>query len=467
MITNYLKIHKNKTRILISILAFVFMFSDVVIANKGSKKRAANRSKNTKNGGVKNSRTKASKKTNNTNKSNTEKTTEQTQKNFVVDIAEVNRYNCESFYFKCMNQFCMDEKNGRCGCSDATKFSSSNKQCSYILEVCPSKLNDIVKNYKNGITTDCNEYALNKNRNAPSSSLSNVLAELTACMKPKCVANRTNDFVGCFDADNLEKKFEACKGTHQNISDVNLLKEMLVKSFVSYKQKYCDEIHGTLKADGECYLKIGIGASPKMIAKTKEFKVGDNVFCSESAFGVDLGDEEYRKIKYKKEIALFGMDLLKTGLNVASNIVGQHASADEMRMEANKETEKATKLKQATENGIANGIIGEDGKKKIDDKINEFEGNATLLKSAADSMTGGVETTRNVLTGIQGVMGSQHLAGAIGGIMQLNSEDFKRKGYCYVIMKNNLAKELFEMSDEYYYKIRWTPQWSESMLFKE
>ena len=66
----------------------------------------------------------------------------------------------------------------------------------------------------------------------------------------------------------------------------------------------------------------------------------------------------------------------------------------------------------------------------------------------------------NVLDGVQQTIGSQHLAGAIEGVMALNTEDFSRKGACYVI-KGEYAKKLFDVSDEYYYKIRWSQSWED------
>ncbi|MBR1544876.1 MAG: hypothetical protein IJ638_02960 [Alphaproteobacteria bacterium] len=70
------------------------------------------------------------------------------------------------------------------------------------------------------------------------------------------------------------------------------------------------------------------------------------------------------------------------------------------------------------------------------------------------------------MDGVNGLVGSQHLGGAIAGVMLLKEGDFSYQGHCYVIKGTNV-KELFDASDDYYYKLRWGEDWNSSMYSKD
>ena len=474
---NRLKIQKNILRILEGLFIISLVFSDAVFADK-TKKRASGKSRSSKGkssrsakgksfGGrgsvVKKStdvksvseeaKTENATATKNANKTESKK-----------DTSGINRYNCENSYFKCMNQFCFNPQNGRCGCKDEKKFATSNEQCAYILGVCPSKSNDILDNYKKGSVADCNSYVI-KTEGEKNVSASNALAKLVSCMRTKCKANRQYEFLACFDPDNFEKGMKKCEKTYQDVQDKQLVKDLFKESMVTYKQKYCDDINGTIQSDGECHLQIGFGPSYKDIKAVKDFKVGDKVVCSESGFGTDLGESKVQKLRAIKEIALFGIDVLKTGVKVASMFVGNAANKEALEAQAKEASDAAQKFTdQANATNQQGQGLSDSSKQYLQKQADALNNKAAALTETAEAQKVGIAATS--MESINGLLGTQHLAGAVGGVMTLKMMDFSYNGYCFVI-KGDVRKQLFEASDDFYYQIRWTPQWSELMLSDE
>ncbi len=394
---NILKKQDKKSIILNLILIFSFIVFDDANAEKSSKRNSSVKSRKESRSLSKNSITKT-KNTAINEKENAEKTGEK------KDTSNITKYNCEILYNKCMNEFCYKSDNGRCGCNDNKNFNAADEKCNYIYKACPNLENDIISTFKRNAKSDCSNIAINDVKNS-SVSLSNVLAELKICMRPKC-KSKFNEFVGCFDEDNFEKKFKACEKVYSKAQDIDLLKSMFKDDFAVYKKKYCDEIYGTIKSDGECYLTIGFGPSFKTIQKTQEFKVGDTVRCSENSFGVALEESKAQKLVHIKEIVLTGLNFLKNATAFAGTIAGATEQNSEGKLES--------------------------------------------------SMGAG-----EILTGSLGTLGT--LTGAIGGVIALKEGDFKYSGYCYVI-KGTTVKELFGASDDFYYKLRWDENWNNAMF---
>ena len=452
---------KNKEKffmILSSLLISFALISDVSNAQRSSKRAGSGRVKKGTRGQSSKTNSTSSRAKNSIDlsaKNSSEKTeTGKNQKSDEKgkDTSNITKYNCETLYNKCMNQKCYTPTNGRCGCNAEEKFNSANNECKYIYEVYPNLAKDIVNTYKRNAKSDCANFVISdiKETNV---SLTNILSELTACMKPKC-KSKSNEFVGCFDEDNLEKKLKSCDKIYKNKSDddIALLKEMFKKNMASYKQKYCDEIYGTIKADGECYLQIGFGASFKTIQSVREFKVGDNVVCSENAFGTTLGESKQQKLRHVKEIVLTGIDIAQRGTSLAGRITGSMVDTADKK---SKEKNEKVNVKTTTD---ANGKKIQTTEKATGEYVNVYKGSGNLTSSMS-----GIEQMNMVVDGMNVLVGSDHLTGAIGSVFALKEGDFKYKGYCFVI-KGDVKKELFNASDDYYYKLRWGESWNEAMF---
>ncbi len=448
---------KNKEKFLLILSSFLISFaliSDEINAQRSLKRVGGTRAKksgrgqsakaNSVSGRGKNSTSSAT-------KNSDIKKTDISNNEEVKDTSHITKYNCETLYNKCMNQKCYTPTNGRCSCNVEEKFNSVDAECKYIYNACPNLAKDIVDTYKRSAKSDCSNFTISNIKNT-NVSLSNILYELTTCMKPKC-KSKSNEFVGCFDTDNFEKKFDACKKVYENKSseDIALLKEMFKDSISSYKEKYCNEIYGTIKNDGECYLQIGFGASFKTIQKVKEFKVGDNVICSENEFGTELGESKQQKLRHIKEIVLTGVDIAQKGTAFAGRIVG---SMTEKIDEKSKQTIEKVETKTTVD---ANGNTSTTTK-GTGTYMNVYKGSGQLTSSMS-----GIESINAVTEGMNVLVGSEHLAGGIGAVFALKEGNFKYKGYCFVI-KGDIKKELFGASDDYYYKLRWGENWNEAMF---
>ena len=352
-----------------------------------------------------------------------------------IDVSQVNKYNCETLYNKCMNQFCFSETNGRCSCNTTTNFNNANKNCEYITQACSSQANDIVEKYMRNAKSDCSSYTM-ASMSSEQTSLSSVLSNVIECLRPKCKANRNDEFAGCFDEDNFEAKLEMCKSEFENVSDLDTLKSMLNESMLTYKQKYCDSILGTMKSDGECYLTIGIGPSYKSIKKTKEFKIGDDVVCSENAFGTDLGESKHQKLRYYKEFALLGMNLIQSGLDIAAKYQdGKRDTADKSSLEVID--------------------VKDNNNERVGHQLSVYEGSGTLKSSYSLADAGG-DAVASLLSD------PENTAMVIMGAIELSNADYSYSGACYVI-KGDQVQKLFDADDNYYYKLRWTENWNKNM----
>lgn len=402
-----------------TILICIFLFSDTVIA-KNSKRagnsKTASKKKIRSFEGRKNS-------TSGTSKNTTKNTNETSISTTDIDTSHITKYNCENLYNKCMNETCFNNKTGRCSCNTTSVFETANQKCEYITNAFPYLKDEIISSYKRIAKSDCTSYTIQQNTNELNSSLSNVLAELISCMQPKCRANRTDEFVNCFDKDNMETKLKLCENIYKNVNDKTLLLEMFKDSINTYKIKYCNEIFGTMR-NGECYIQIGIGTSFKDIKKTQEFKIGDTIICSENNFGIDLGKSKHEKLRLIKNVAVAGINLTSGILNIASNVVSSKQDI----------TSNDTKII-----GSANG------------------------KNIMQKQTTGQLTSANALaTTLDGVstLGTSALE-ALPSIMMLKEDiDTSYSGYCYAI-KGEQKIELFGATDDYSYQLRWAPAWTD------
>ncbi|MBD5405652.1 hypothetical protein HDR59_03840 [bacterium] len=309
---NFLKIQNKKYIIFPIIVSSICLPSMLNAQSKGKKNSARLASKNMNSARKINTKSKVA-------------TTSGEQQNTSVkqeiDVSTITKYNCEEFYNKCMNKTCYNTSNGRCSCNQQAKFDEANKLCEYITKACPSQANDIVKTFARNAATDCRNINLASNE-GNFKNINNYFADTITCLKPKCNSRKDGNFVGCFDDDNLENRLETCKNSYNGVSDIDELKKMIKESFISYKTKYCNEMFGTMKDDGNCYLTIGIGVAAGDIKRTKEFKIGDTIVCSSKAFNTSMGKDEAARLTHIKNITMAGINMVSQGLSAASSIVG-------------------------------------------------------------------------------------------------------------------------------------------------
>lgn len=245
-------------------------------------------------------------------------TRQTTSVNQEIDVSTITKYNCENLYNQCMNKTCYNSNNGRCDCNQQSNFDKANENCKYIINACPQQSDDIIKTFARNAASDCRNVSLAAN-NPNFKNINNYVADTIACLKPKCRANKADDFVGCFDEDNLNNRLEICKNSYRDVTDIAELKKLINKSFLNYKKVYCDKMFGTLKDDGNCYLTIGIGVAHGDIKKTKEFKTGDLIVCSSDAFDTSMGENDAKKLKHIKNVTLSGISIVQQGLSLASS----------------------------------------------------------------------------------------------------------------------------------------------------
>lgn len=420
---NYLKKQYNFCIKFSGVLCFFLLLPSLLNARKTRNKSSGLRTKSTR----------ASVAKTNT-RSNTSSSVKQTETSEKKDVSGITKYNCMDVYNKCMNQTCYVEGSGRCGCDTTSKFEEANNKCNYILEVCPSQTTDIQNSYKRIAKSDCASNTI-VDVNKKSNSISNVVASLTECMKKRC-KTRNGEFLGCFDEDNYKKKLQSCQNTYNHISDKEAVEDLFKQSILTYKEKYCGDIYGTLDDKGECHLKIGIGPSFKVIKKVKDFKIGDEVVCSESGFDTKLGESKVQKLKYWKDIVLFGFDVAKATNDVYTEVKDSYK-------------ENISKDPVAYE-------ISDDGR-----RTEYYQGTGTFSKTMD-----GTDIALESIDSVMSLTQSEHFGGVIAAAFLMNSTDYKYKGYCYVI-KGDTKKPLFEESDEFYYKLRWTESWNTQMYSNE
>ena len=346
--------------------------------------------------------------------------------------ANINKYNCEELYGKCMNRTCFDTKEkSRCKChKDAALYKEAGESCGYIPEACPAVGADIIRTYARAMAADCTTVALADNGRDAGKSLYNKLAELTTCMKPKCRIGRSSDaeFVACFDSDNLEAAMRECKDLYPEGEDQTTLRDMFYKSIADYKAKYCEEINGEMQ-DGECIITIGIGLSPLAIKEKREFKVGDKVVCSQAGFAVKLesGALAIEKKRAKKNLVLAGIRLGAKILGAAGKVL---------------ESARASTKDSDEKDGIITRNLADSGK-KLEFDVDWSDMMGTSLNMAGEAVN------------------------VIPAIMTLQMEDDSAEGRakCYAIKGGKArvdenAKPLLTEDDEVYYILRWTPDWT-------
>jgi hypothetical protein len=327
------------------------------------------------------------------------------------DAASITKYNCGEYYGKCMGKICFAKETGRCACGNpaAGKFAEADAKCGYITAACPAQAGDIVRNYVRAASNDCKSYVFEHDEGGKSTT--SRLAELVSCMKPKCRAGRTEDFVACFDEDNMRLKLAECAPVYEEERNLGILLEMFESSMAGYKKKYCDEIFGVMEG-GECVLTIGIGVTAKAIKQSMKFRIGDTVKCSSANFGADLGSmDDLMKKKSIRNLAVTGVKLVGTGFSTASRIA--------------------------------------------ESKVQSVSSAGNIMESES---TTGLIVTEGILEGLSKV------AQNTGDIIVLAMEGRKYSGACYALKDGgSQAKELFPEDDEVYYRLRWTDSWSQTM----
>ncbi len=349
-----------------------------------------------------------------------------------IDVATITKYNCEDLYNKCMNQTCYNSSNGRCACKDITKFNNANDNCKYIIDACPSLSKNIIETFKRNASNDCLDYSLALNaEQTQTKNINNYVANTLACLQPKCLGNKKDDFVGCFDEDNFNVRFEACKNSYSDCNNIDELKNLINKSFLSYKKNYCNKMFGTFKDDGNCYLLIGIGVAGKDIKAKKEFKIGDKLICSSAFFNTSMGEKIDEKLVSIKNLTLNGISLLQTGLSVASAAVG---SKKEVGEKVESETDfridsNGNKVPIQYIKGTGKVIMGAEGKQAI--AMGVLEGLNTMVNS-------------------------------VGDVYNLATKDYSYTGKCFVI-KDGIPHELFPEDDTIAYKLRWAENWDDEI----
>ena len=412
---NILLKKQNKVSfITLSFLISLSCFSSYVFAQKKSRKTNGRRIASQKNNVVSNGKTTIS--------SKKESETESKDK---IDTSKITKYNCEEFYNQCMNKTCYTNANGRCNCSKQATFDKANNSCQYILDVCPSLSSDIIKTFARNASNDCRDFALMKNKGS-FKNINNYVAETIACLKPKCRQNKTENFAGCFDEDNFEKRFETCKNTYKDLDDITELKSLVQQSFSDYKKAYCKEMYGNINENGECYLTIGIGRSAFDIKAKKDFKIGDEIVCSSKFFNTSIGENEAKKLAHIKNISLAGVSMVAQGLSTASSVVSSKQ-----------------KIVESTEKTTASG-----------EKIVKYD-----VKTVSSSQ----ENTADIISGV--LTGAGSGMAVIGDVYGLATQDFSYTGKCFIIY-NGVAHDLFVEDETVGYKLRWAKNWDDQIYEK-
>ncbi|MDR1477224.1 MAG: hypothetical protein LBI17_03815 [Rickettsiales bacterium] len=366
----------------------------------------------------------------------------------------ITKYNCAEHYNKCMDRLCFDNRaKSRCKChNDSGIFDQATEACAYVADACPSVSADVTRAYKRGTASDCTIAALDENGKDIGKTIYNRLADLIICLKPKCkIRGSTDEFVKCFDEDNLEIAMDQCKDSYKGEEDVPMLKDMLYRSVAGYKSWYCDEIFGEMRDDGNCHLRIGIGLSPLNIQRSMEFKVGDKVVCSQKSFGVHLEGSQIAKKRAKKNLIIGAVRFGVQAIGLAGSIVS--AAGAKKSAEAGKKTAES----------ISNDPS------QIADKITfkvVDEADKVIIKNVADNMGNQLEAASGSIAGAAMATGTK-MIGTAGALvpdfmvvkMGLGDVSMEGQGKCFA-MRDKQTKQLFPEDDESYYELRWAPNWA-------
>jgi hypothetical protein len=148
------------------------------------------------------------------------------------------------------------------------------------------------------------------------------------------------DFEVCFDEEGLAEKFEECKDTHKNYANTGALQETFRAQILSYKTHFCTESWGVMRG-GDCFVRIGIGPAQGTTIRTvrgiREFRVGDNIICSQEAFDANIGANRLMEMQGRKDVIVGSVRLVGTAVSAAGSIVGvadQGAAATTMAITA-------------------------------------------------------------------------------------------------------------------------------------
>jgi len=324
---------------------------------------------------------------------------------------EITKYNASDLYAKCMSKTCFDSKTGLCQCRDGSaKSMEADAECRFIAAALPFKEADVLADFGRRAANDCTGLALSENAASAPQTQSEALASLTVCMKKACKPRGGGDFEICFDDDALAAKFKECKDSYANYNDPEALKLAFRRQIGTYKAYFCSESWGVMR-DGECFVRIGIGTTPQNVKGVREFRVGENIICSQEAFGarVENAGYEIMRMTAKKDIITGSMRLVGSAASAAGSIVDTSSAG-----------------------------TGADGEKTALDKINT-----------------GLAIT-NAVTGLAG-----DSLGIYFNSMILGAPRPEFKGICFAVKTDGQAKPIFHEDPDVFYQLRYSLDWEE------
>jgi|GEM_PF-5263053 len=321
---------------------------------------------------------------------------------------EITKYNASDLYAKCMSKTCFDPKTGLCQCRDGSeRFGIANAECRFIAAALPFKEADVLADFGRRAANDCTGFVFAENAASAPKTQSEALASLTVCMKKACKSRGGGDFEICFDDDALAAKFKECKDSYANYNDPEALKLAFRRQIGTYKAYFCSESWGVMR-DGECFVRIGIGTTPQNVKGVREFRVGENIICSQEAFGarVENAGYEIMRMTAKKDIITGSMRLVGSAASAAGSIVGTSSAGT--------------------------------GEKTALDKI------STTL------------AVTNAVTGLAGDSLGIYINSTILGAPR---PEFK--GICFAVKTDGQAKPIFHEDPDVFYQLRYSLDWEE------
>ncbi len=390
-----MKIAKIKYNFILIVLSYSILSNTLTIAKRNKTRKSSSKKIKPIINTINKDKTLSTELDKNTDDSKSKETNKNTD--------EINKNNCENYYIKCMNKNCHEENHGICKCNNSNEFEKNNSNCSYILNICISKAEDIKNNYKRIARNACLSSNIVNNK---INSWTNKVAELTECMQKKC-KSKQGEFIPCFDDNIFNTKLQECEYIYENSKSKEIIISSFKESIETYKQKYCNDNFGTYEIDRECHIKIGIGASPQTIntATIKDLKINDIFSCSEQFFNTDIGESKLKKLKETKGITLFSLGVLKAGLVAAEDITVAVVEQDTRR---------------------------------------------------------GIKSISSLASAVQG----PHLREVVMAGLTKNDKQ-KYKGFCYAIKDNQKKELFpIDESNDTYYKLRWYSEWIEEVRGK-
>ena len=336
---------------------------------------------------------------------------------------EATKYNVLDLYAKCMSNTCFDEKTGLCRCRDGSaKFAEADAGCRYVAAAIPFREADTIADFKRRAANDCTGFVFAENTAASQTTQSEALAALTVCMKKNCKARGGGDFEVCFDDDAFLAKFAGCQDTYKNYPDTAALKRAFAAQIEVYKAHFCTQSWGVMR-DGECFIKIGIGASQKTVQGAREFRVGDKIVCSHESFRATARTNDLLHMQTKKNLVVGSINLVGTAAKSASSII----SAVGEKVEAK----------------------DEEGNVKKDS-----DGNAIMKRK-----TNTAEMGMAVTTSVGSLAGDGIGLWANSMILGQERPGFPAK--CFAVKADGQAKPIFHEDPETFYQLRFSTDWVE------